>query len=259
MAVIAVANQKGGVGKTTTAVNIAVCLYSLGQKVLLCDLDSQGHVAVALGVSVGESDPTILDLMRGSKPVEAVRRVYREDEKGALHIWPSAIDLSTLDQEFAGKPSGYFLLREAIAGVRESYDFVVIDCPPFLGLATTNALAAADCYLVPVNPGLLSLDGIKNLEASAAEIKRYLNDRLFCLGVVLTKADARTKLTKETIDVLKEAYEDLLFEEIIFERVRYANAVSDGVPIEPVEDEPYMRLTKEVVNRVKVVGHEKSA
>jgi chromosome partitioning protein len=253
MPVIAVANQKGGVGKTTTAVNVAVCLHSLGHRVLLCDLDAQGHVAVALGIEIGDDDPTILDLLKGSKNPDEVKRSFRVNQ-GIFDLWPAAIDLSHLDQEFAGKPSGYYLLREAIDRVRDQYDFIIVDCPPFLGLATTNALAACDGYLVPVMPGLLSLDGIRNLEESAGEIRRYLNPGLRCLGVVLTKADVRTRLTRQTMDVLREAYEDLFIETVIYEWVRYANAVSDGVPIEPVDDEPYMILTKEVLRRVETVG-----
>lgn len=250
MFTISVANQKGGVGKTTTAVNLAVGLRHLGYDVLLVDLDAQGHVAVALGIEVGDEDPTVLDLLRGDRSPEEVVRVFHEGP-GRLEIWPAAIDLAVLDREYAGKPSGYHLLSEALEPVKDRYDFTIIDCPRFLGLATSNALVASDAYLVPVVPGILSLDGIKLLHESAAEIKKYLNPRLECLGILLTRADIRTRLTKETMEVLENAYEDLFMDVVIHEWIRYANAVSDGVPIAMTDDEPYMKFTMEVLERVK--------
>jgi chromosome partitioning protein len=253
MKVLAVANQKGGVGKTTTTVNMAVCLHALGKNVLVIDLDAQGHVAVALGLEVGDDDPTILDLLRGEKEPDEVT-VSWSDGPVRLDVWPAAIDLSGLDREYAGKPSGYHLLKEVLEKVGEQYDFVLIDCARALGLAAYNAFVVSDAYMVPVVPGILALDGIRQLESAAREIKRYLNPTLECAGILLTRADARTRLTKETADVLTKAYDDLFFPVIIYELVRYANAVSDGVPIEPADDEPYMELTKEVLRRVQTIG-----
>lgn len=249
--VIAVANQKGGVGKTTTAVNLAACLARLGKDVLLVDLDPQGNSTSGLGVRKERLRRSIYDVLSGEVPVEAV--ILSTDVEG-LSLVPATIDLAGAEIELVNVPEREMALRRALGPAGRNKDFVFIDCPPSLGLLTVNALCAADSVLIPIQCEYYALEGVTQLLNTINLVRSRLNPALELEGVVLTMFDARTNLSIQVADEVKKHFRGKVYTAVIPRNVRLSEAPSHGMPIVKYDprsrgSEVYMDLAKEVLAR----------
>ena len=226
--VIAVANQKGGVGKTTSAVNIAASLGAKGKNTLLVDIDPQGNSTSGVGFDRRSLETTSYDiLINGAKGQDAVRQTAF----AGLSVIPSSADLAAAEIELADIPAREAVLKNALAPLRAAYDFILIDCPPSLGLITTNALNAADSVLIPVQCEYYALDGLSQLMNSVQAVKRRYNDRLELEGVLLTMYDGRLNLTQQVVTEIKKYFPRKVFSTVIPRTVRLSEAPSYGQPI----------------------------
>lgn len=226
--VIAVANQKGGVGKTTSAVNIAASLGARGKRTLLIDVDPQGNSTSGVGIDRRGLKTTSYDiLINGVKASDALLKT--EFEK--LWMIPSNADLAAAEIELADVSGREAVLKNALAAVRGDYDFVIIDCPPSLGLITTNALNAADSVLIPVQCEYYALEGLSQLMSSVQAVKRRYNERLELEGVLLTMYDGRLNLTQQVVTEIKKYFPRKVFSAVIPRTVRLSEAPSFGQPI----------------------------
>ncbi|WP_418791238.1 ParA family protein [Phosphitispora sp. TUW77] len=246
--VIAVANQKGGVAKTTTAVNLAACVAALGKKVLLIDIDPQGNATSGLGVDKNSLDYCIYDVLINSLPVESV--TCKVDIEG-LEIVPATIQLAGAEIELVTAISRELKLKKAILSIRDKYEYIIIDCPPSLGLLTINALSAADSILIPIQCEYYALEGLGQLMNTIELIKKHLNNRLEIEGVLLTMFDARTNLSIQVVEEVKTYFKSKVYSTIIPRNVRLSEAPSHGKPIiiyDPKSRgaEVYQELAKEV-------------
>ncbi len=249
--VLAIANQKGGVGKTTTAVNVAASVADAGHETLLVDLDPQCNATVALGLAK-DSAPGAYDCLGGDLTVaDAVRPTAFEH----LSAVPATPDLAGANVELPRMPGSETRLREQLGDVRERFLFTVLDCPPSLGPLTVNALVAADRVLVPVQTEYFALEGLAGLLDTLSLIQRELNPGLTVAGMVLTMHDGRTRLAQDVEREVREHFPDLVFDTVIPRNVRLGEAPSFGVPV--IRHAPrspgsaaYMRLAKEVAARV---------
>lgn len=250
--VIAVANQKGGVGKTTTAVNLAACIASLGRRTLIIDIDPQGHSTSGLGIN-SHGVITIYDvLMDEATLAEAIQTTAI----AGLHIVPSGIDLAGAEIELVSMISREQRLRKALKPLQDSYDYVFIDCPPSLGLLTVNALTAADSVLVPIQCEYYALEGLGQFMNTMRLIQTNLNPTLRIEGVVLTMFDARTNLAIQVVDEVKRFFRDKVFLSIVPRNVRLSEAPSHGKPIVLYDPrsrgaQVYQELAQEVIERVE--------
>ncbi|MDE5414155.1 ParA family protein [Alkalihalobacterium chitinilyticum] len=247
--IIAVANQKGGVGKTTTAVNLSACLAYIGKKVLLVDIDPQGNATSGAGVEKGDVDQCVYDILVEDVPANEIIKVTNVEN---LHIIPSTIQLSGAEIELVPTISREVRLKRALASVAEEYDYMIIDCPPSLGLLTINALTAADSVLIPVQCEYYALEGLSQLLNTVRLVQKHLNTELEIEGVLLTMLDARTNLGIQVIDEVKKYFREKVFQTIIPRNVRLGEAPSHGQPIiiyDPKSRgaEVYLELAKEVV------------
>ncbi len=247
--VIAVANQKGGVGKTTTTVNLGACLAEAGKRVLLIDLDPQGHVSSGLGVEKSSISRCMYDVVINGLPM---REIITPTPFENLWLAPSTIDLAGAELELVPVISRETRLREAVADYRSGYDFLFVDCPPSLGLLTVNALTAADGLLVPIQCEYYALEGLSQLMNTIHLVRTHLNPDLQLEGVLLTMYDSRTNLSSQVEDEVKKYFREKVYQTIIPRSVRLSEAPSHGLPIIKYDPksrgaEVYAELAKEVI------------
>ncbi|MGO5053857.1 ParA family protein [Lachnospiraceae bacterium LCP25S3_G4] len=249
--IIAIANQKGGVGKTTTAINLSACLSSLGKRVLAIDMDPQGNMTSGLGVDKDEVENTVYDLILGESNVEnCICKEVLEN----LDILPTDIDLSAAEIELIGVEDKEYIIKNAIKDIRNNYDFVIIDCPPSLSMLTINAMTTADTVLVPIQCEYYALEGLSQLIHTIELVKDRLNPNLVMEGVVFTMYDARTNLSLQVVENVKDNLQQTIYKTIIPRNIRLAEAPSHGLPINLYDPksagaESYMSLATEVINK----------
>jgi chromosome partitioning protein len=248
--IYAIANQKGGVGKTTTAVNLAACVAEAGYETLLVDIDPQANATVGLGLSK-QLDPSVYDLLGGNATVDEVT-VPSDVEN--LFVLPAGPDLAGATVELPRLAGSEGRLREALIGVRDRYPFTFIDCPPALGPLTINALVAADRLIVPVQAEYFALEGLAGLLDTLGLVQRELNPRLTISGVLVTMSDNRTRLAQDVEREVREHFPQLVFDTVIPRNIRIGEAPSFGRPV--IHHDPhcsgadaYFELAKEVAAR----------
>jgi chromosome partitioning protein len=245
--IIAVLNQKGGVGKTTTAINLGAYLAKAGKKVLVVDFDPQGNATSGLGLGKENLETTSYDIL--FKPSEIATAIH-ETATPRLNVLPTNAGLAAAEVELVQKPQRELLLKKAIAGL--DYDYILIDCPPALGLLTINALTAADQLLIPVQAEYYALEGLSQLLSVMQRVRQALNTNLELLGVVVTMYNSRTSLSEQVYGELKKHFGDKLFKTIIPRNVRLAEAPSFGKPVSEHDKwskgaRAYKQLAKEVI------------
>ncbi len=251
--VIAIANQKGGVGKTTTAINLSACLAAAGRKILVIDLDPQGNCTSGLGLDkdeIQESEQTVYELMLGDCSLREA--IYSVENIDNLYVIPSSVNLAGAEIELIGVEEREYILKNEIDYIKDDYDYVIIDCPPSLNMLTVNALTTADTVLVPIQCEYYALEGISQLMKTIELVQERLNDKLKLEGVVFTMYDARTNLSAEVVDNVKENLNTRIFSTIIPRNVRLAEAPSNGLPINLYDSrstgaESYRNLAKEII------------
>ncbi len=226
--IIAITNQKGGVGKTTTSINLSASLGSMGKKTLVIDVDPQGNTTSGLGFDRRSIVMSTYDVLVDGTDVNDV--ILTTEFKN-LDLIPSNIDLAAADLELIDLPNRDSRLKDAISPVKDSYDYIIIDCPPSLGLITTNALCASDSILIPAQCEYYALEGISQLMNTVKRIKRQCNDRLEIEGVLMTMYDSRLNLTQQVVDEVKKHFSKKVFNTVIPRGVRLSEAPSYGQPI----------------------------
>ncbi|HLS08919.1 AAA family ATPase [Lentibacillus sp.] len=254
--IMAIANQKGGVGKTTSAVNLSAGLARLGSKVLVVDIDPQGNATSGLGINKADMDQCIYNVLVEDLPAEEVC-VPTQVEK--LDTIPATIQLSGAEIELVSTISREIRLKKALEELKEAYDYIVIDCPPSLGLLTINALTASDTVLIPVQCEYYALEGLSQLLNTIRLVQKHLNKTLMIEGVLLTMLDARTNLGIQVIEEVKKYFQDKVYQTIIPRNIRLGEAPSHGEPIITYDPkskgaEVYLELAKEVVSNGERVG-----
>ncbi|MCI5602148.1 MAG: AAA family ATPase [Clostridiales bacterium] len=247
--IIAIANQKGGVGKTTTSINLSACLAEAGKKVLVVDIDPQGNATSGLGVEKNELENTIYELFVGECKLSDC---LIENVLDNLSVLPSNVNLSGAEIDLIGIEKREFLLKKYITPIRDNYDFVIIDCPPSLNILTVNAMTTADTVLVPIQCEYYALEGLSQLIHTINLVKQRLNPELEMEGVVFTMYDARTNLSLEVVENVKKNLKQNVYKTIIPRNIRLAEAPSHGLPInlydsKSVGAENYRLLAQEVI------------
>jgi len=247
--IIAIANQKGGVGKTTSSVNLSACLAYLGQKVLLIDIDPQGNATSGVGVNKGDVDQCIYEVLIDDVDV---KDTIKETKVENLHVVPATISLAGAEIELVSTISREVRLKHALQEVKELYDYIIIDCPPSLGLLTINSLTASDAIIIPVQCEYYALEGLSQLLSTIRLVQKHLNHDLAIDGVLLTMLDARTNLGIQVIEEVKKYFQDKVYRTIIPRNVRLSEAPSHGEPIiiyDPKSRgaEVYLELAREVI------------
>ena len=247
--VIAVVNQKGGVGKTTTAVNLSASLQRLGKRVLLVDADPQGNATTSLGVEKNQLKSSIYTMMiEGENAEQVIQHTPYED------LIPASRDLAGAAVELVGMANREFILKNALAPLRYKYDYIFIDCPPSLELLTLNALCAADGILIPVQAEFFALEGLSDLMTTVRVIKRRLNPPLAIEGVLLTMYDNRTNLSLQVAENVTRYFGDKVYKTVILRNVRLSEAPSHGKPVLAYDRssrgaKAYMELAEEFIKK----------
>ena len=250
--VIAIINQKGGVGKSTTSINLSAALGEMGQKILLIDLDPQGNSTSGLGIDKAGMEKCIYDVLLNDEPIEGL---IIDTECENLFLVPATINLSGAEVELVNTMSRETRLDDAVKELKKDFDFIFIDCPPSLGLLTINALTAADSLLIPIQCEFYALEGVSKLLDSMKLVKKRLNPELEVFGVLMTMFDSRTTLSKQVVDEVEGYFGDKVFDTFIPRTVKISEAPSFGLPITQYDPsgkgaQSYKDLAVEVMLRV---------
>ena len=249
--IIAVANQKGGVGKSTTAINLSSCLAEAGKKVLLVDSDPQGNATSGLGLDKNKIENTIYEMMIGESEIdECIQHTDFEN----LDVLPSNINLSGAEIDLIGVENREYILKNELEKVKDRYDFIILDCPPALSMLTVNAMTASNTVLVPIQCEYYALEGLSQLMHTISLVQKRLNPDLEMEGVVFTMYDARTNLSLQVVENVKSNLKQAIYKTIIPRNVRLAEAPSHGLPINHYDSksagaESYRLLAQEVMGR----------
>lgn len=251
--IIAIINQKGGVGKTTTAINVSACLAARGKKVLVIDSDPQGNTSSGLGINGKEAESTTYDCLVNGVSME---EVMVATEYKNLSLSPGNINLAGAELELVDAENREQRLKEALAGVKEQFDFIFIDCPPSLGLITLNAFAAADSVLIPIQCEYYALEGLAQLTRTIKMVKQGLNPELKIEGILLTMFDSRTNLSVQVAEEVKKYFGATVYQTVIPRNVRLSEAPSYGMPIIAFDKNSkgavcYKKLASEVIRNNK--------
>ncbi len=248
---ISIANQKGGVGKTTTTINLGACLTNMGQRVLIVDVDPQGNATSGLGIKKANVVKDVYDVLVNEYPLEKTIIHSKHDN---LDIVPATIQLAGAEMELTSMMARETRLKAGIDKVDENYDFILIDCPPSLGQLSTNAFTASDSILIPVQSEYYALEGLSQLLNTIRLVQKHFNSDLEIEGVLLTMLDSRTNLGKQVVDEVKSYFGDRVYKSIVPRNTTLAEAPSYGLPIVDFDDrsrgaEAYTSLAKEVLKR----------
>ena len=248
--IISITNQKGGVGKTTTAINLSAALAEADQKVLVVDFDAQINATTGLGIELEDNYKTIIDAIHNK---DQARNYIKRNVKNNLDVFPGSIELSSLETELLEKENRESELKSVLDQLRSEYDFIIIDCPPAVGIITVNALVASDACIIPVQCEYFSLEGLKQVLSAVEIIRSGMNTELSIEGILFTMFDARTRLAQDVVNMIKENIEDVrIFDTMIPRNIRLAEAPSNGVSIleydsSSVGADRYRKLAAEIL------------
>jgi chromosome partitioning protein len=253
MRTIALTNQKGGVGKTTTAVNLGASLAKLGKSVVLVDLDPQGNSSSWMGININELDKSMLNVFHGEVPIS---KILHETCVGNMWVAPSNVALAAIERTLVNTEENDSMLKNSLAPLQDHYDYIVLDCPPSLGLLTVNALTAVREVFIPLETKVLALNGLVTLVNTVNLVKDKLNPALEVTGIIACMFDVRTSLSNEVVKRIKDKFHDKLFNSIIRESTKLAECPISGQPItlyapESRGTQDYMDLAKEVIEGEK--------